>query len=336
MSVHVSVIIPTYNRARFIGPTLESILGQDYAPSEIIVVNDGSTDATASVVGAYAPAVSLINIENVGPTGARSAGVTTAKYNWLAFCDHDDLWHRDHLSRLVELADKHDVSFAFSNFTHVTNGRRAERSHFEVDPGGFWIRPGRPVGNESYVADQPLFPRVLSFQAIFPSCTLVNRDFFERVGGLNPAFGRNPSEDLEFTLRCVVHKPVGIVVRPTVDVSRHDQNMSGDWIRSLAGSIAILKYAQANHGLQAVYKTAVEREIVSRSMLAVDCCFTQRRFGEIGMFAENLSGTVIPRKTAVKIGVSKQPKVLAFLLSSLFAAGANTLGLSRSLRGSRS
>jgi glycosyltransferase involved in cell wall biosynthesis len=130
MSIRVSVVIPAYNAARFISRTLEGILAQDHAPCEIIVVNDGSTDETEAVVGAYAAAVRLINIENTGPTGARLAGITAAKYDWLAFCDADDLWHPDHLSGLVDLASRHGVPFAFSNFTHVSNGRRAERSHF--------------------------------------------------------------------------------------------------------------------------------------------------------------------------------------------------------------
>ena len=179
----VSVIIPTFNGAQFIGRTLDSILQQDYPPSEIIVVNDGSTDDTASVVRTYAPGVRLIDIENGGPTGARLTAVRAAKSEWLAFCDSDDLWHPDHLSGLVGLADTHSVLFAFSNFRHVKNGQRADKSHFEADPN-FWMQPGRPVGNDGFIAEAPLFLRVLSHQAVFPSCILVHRAFFDRVGGL--------------------------------------------------------------------------------------------------------------------------------------------------------
>src|SRR5258708_596467 len=97
----VTVIIPAYNAARFVGRAIDSIFNQDRAPSEIIVVNDGSTDDTVSVVSAYEPTVKLITVENVGPTAARLAGVTAATSAWLAFCDSDDLWHPDHLSRLI-------------------------------------------------------------------------------------------------------------------------------------------------------------------------------------------------------------------------------------------
>lgn len=312
----VSVIIPTFNGAQFIGRTLDSILQQDYPPAEIIVVNDGSTDDTASVVRTYAPGVRLIDIENGGPTGARLTAVRAAKSEWLAFCDSDDLWHPDHLSGLVGLADTHSVPFAFSNFRHVKNGQRADKSHFEADPN-FWMQPGRPVGNDGFIAEAPLFLRVLSHQAVFPSCILVHRAFFDRVGGLNPALGRNVSEDLEFTLRCTKEKPTGIIVRPTVDVWRHEQNYTSDWIRTVAGSIAILDYARINHDLNQEYLAAVSREIVSRSIYGIDCCFNT------------------PLNTAIKIAVSKQPRFSACLLSTALTAAGNGARLSRLLRHTR-
>jgi len=330
--IPVTVIIPAYNAARFIGQTIDSILKEDHAPSEIIVVNDGSTDNTVSVVSAYEPAVRLITIDNVGPTGARLTGVEAAKCDWLAFCDSDDLWQHDHLSRLVALADRHDVPFAFSNFTHIKDGRRAERSHFECDPDGFWMKPGGPVGNDGFIADTPLFPQVLAYQAIFPSCTLVNKDFFGRIGGLNPLLGRNVSEDLEFTLRCVNEKPAGIVVRPTVDIRRHEQNYTKDWIRTVAGSIEILKYAGAHHGLCPGYTEAVEREIKSRSIRTIDYCFAQKRFADTAIFAGNLSEADMPLKTAIKVTVSKRPRLLALLLRMALTAGGGAARLLRFFR----
>lgn len=328
----VSVIVPAYNAARFIARTVDCVLQQDCPPSEVIVVNDGSTDDTASVIGDYERAVRLINIENIGPTGARLAGVAAAKGDWLAFCDADDLWHRDHLSRLVDLAEKHDVPFAFSNFTHIKDGRKAERSHFECDPVGFWMNPGRLVGDHAFVADEPLFNRVLAYQAVFPSCTLVNRDFFARIGGLNPELGRNVSEDLEFTLRCALEKPAGIVVKPTVDICRHEQNYTKDWIQTVAGSIAILKYSGRNHNLEAKYLAEIDSEIIARSVYGIDICFAGKRYQDVHAFAENLSGRDVPLRTAIKLGVSRQPAQLAGLLRAMLTTGSGGLRLCQWLR----
>jgi glycosyltransferase involved in cell wall biosynthesis len=331
----VSVIIPAYNAARFIRWTIDSILNQNCQPSEIIVVNDGSTDDTASVVGAYEPPVRLINIENVGPTGARLKGVNAATSAWLAFCDSDDLWHPDHLSRLIDLVEVHHIPFAFSNFSHVKDGRKAAESHFEADPSGFWMKPGRSIGNDLFISDVSLFFQILTHQAIFPSCTMVSTSFFERIGGLNPLLGRNVSEDLEFTLRCVAVSPTGIDVRPTVDVCRHEQNYTSDWIRTVAASIEILKYALTNHGLQKEYMDAVEREIILKSVHAINSCFSQRRYEDVPTFAKNLAGDDIPLKTVIKIAISKQPRTLALLLSAAMTAASNGFRFYQLLRNNK-
>jgi glycosyltransferase involved in cell wall biosynthesis len=333
MSNRVSVVIPAYNAARFIGETIEAILQQDYSPAEIIVVNDGSTDETATIVSAYEPRVRLINIANSGCTAARAAGAAAARADWFAFCDADDLWHCEHLSRLLDVGVNHGVPFAFSNFTHLRGVERAACTHFEAEPTGFWMKPGRPVGNYRFIADEPLLLRILSHQAMFASCIFVRRDFYERIGGLNPLFSRNPSEDFEFVLRCVARKPAGIDVRPTVDIRRHDQNMSGDWIRTVAGSTEILKYAVQHHDLCPKQREALEREIVGRSIYGVEICFRNKRFDDVPIFAENLKGHDIPLKTAVRLGVSRQPAKVARLLgSALLTAGTAGNGVKRLLR----
>ncbi len=88
----VSVIIPSYNGARYIRETLESVLGQTYTPLEIIVVDDGSTDATAALVKGIAPRVTLITQARQGHPATRNRGVSAASGRFLSFLDHDDVW----------------------------------------------------------------------------------------------------------------------------------------------------------------------------------------------------------------------------------------------------
>lgn len=325
----ISVIIPAYNAAKSIGTTINGVLRQEYAPAEIIVVDDGSTDDTASVVAAYAPAVKLISIVNRGCTGAKSVGVQASKSSWLAFCDADDLWHPDHLSRLVQLIGSHRVPFAFTNFMHVTDSVRAPMSHFEADPCGFWMRPGRCIGNGLYVADAPLFLNVLVHQAMFPSCTFVSRIFYDQIGGYRPFFGRTILEDFdtEFVLRCCLEGPTGVVVVPTVDINRNGQNMSADWILTLAGSIGALNYSLRNHELSQAHRAAVHKAIIMRSILGINCCFTQRRFENVPLFTRNLDDVGVPRKTAIKIAICKLPKPIAIFLSTALAASRNATRL---------
>lgn len=90
--LRVSVIIPTHNRAHYLGEAVESVLGQSYGNREVIVVDDGSTDRTVDVVAAFGEHVALVRQDNRGTGAARNAGVARASGDFLAFLDDDDIW----------------------------------------------------------------------------------------------------------------------------------------------------------------------------------------------------------------------------------------------------
>ena len=102
----VSVIIPVYNGARWLGPTIESVLAQDHEPVEIIVIDDGSTDASAEVARSYAGVRCLVQ-PNRGPAAARNAGMRIACGQYLAFLDADDLMPPTKLSLQVGYLETH-------------------------------------------------------------------------------------------------------------------------------------------------------------------------------------------------------------------------------------
>lgn len=87
-----SVIIPTYNRAAVLREALDSVFAQTFADYEVIVVDDGSTDDTASVLAEYGQRVRLFRQANQGPGAARNTGIANALGDFLAFLDSDDLW----------------------------------------------------------------------------------------------------------------------------------------------------------------------------------------------------------------------------------------------------
>ena len=93
MPPSVSVVIPAFNAARFIGRALENVLNQTVPVLEIIVVDDGSTDDTATVASRYAPLVRVARKSNAGPASARNLGASLARGEWLAMLDADDWWH---------------------------------------------------------------------------------------------------------------------------------------------------------------------------------------------------------------------------------------------------
>src|SRR5262245_44780957 len=111
-----AVVVPTYNRARFIGATIESILSQSYAPAEVIVVDDGSTDDTESVLRPYLSRLRYIKAEQGGVQRARNRGIAAATATWVALCDSDDLWAPPYLETAAAFISRHPaLNLVFSN-----------------------------------------------------------------------------------------------------------------------------------------------------------------------------------------------------------------------------
>lgn len=100
----ISVVIPLYNKEQSIASTINSVLAQTYKDFEIVVVDDGSTDNSADVVRAIDDErIVFISQENQGVSAARNNGILSAKGEYVAFLDGDDLWHPEYLETLVRL-----------------------------------------------------------------------------------------------------------------------------------------------------------------------------------------------------------------------------------------
>lgn len=122
----VSTIIPAYNNEATIGAAVESVLAQDFRDQEIIVVNDGSTDATPQILRDYKDKITLVEQPNRGVSAARNAGVKAGSGKFLAFLDADDVWLAGRLARTVAALDaNHDAVLAFSDvFTVESSGEQ--------------------------------------------------------------------------------------------------------------------------------------------------------------------------------------------------------------------
>ena len=125
----ISVVIPCYNAAQFLGETLDSVLGQTYTPLEVIVVDDGSTDDSAAIAESYGPPVRVICQENQGESVARNRGIQEARGDWIAFLDADDVWMPTKLERQTEMIEPGVVCvytghffFGLRNYVPKKNG----------------------------------------------------------------------------------------------------------------------------------------------------------------------------------------------------------------------
>ncbi|MCP9471105.1 MAG: glycosyltransferase family 2 protein [Nitrospira sp.] len=123
--VDVSVIIPTYNRARLVAESIESVLRQTRPPREIIVVDDGSTDETRQVLASFGNRIIAIHQDNKGVGGARNSALEVAQGRYLAFLDSDDLWMERKLEWQVAIMEQFPhLGVLFSDFVITGNGGR--------------------------------------------------------------------------------------------------------------------------------------------------------------------------------------------------------------------
>ena len=118
----VSVVIPCYNAAPYISDTIKSVLGQTRAVDEVIIVDDGSTDASAYIAGSFGYPVRVIRQANRGVSGARNRGVKEAEGDVIAFLDADDLWHPEKIEHQLAYLDDHPEVGAVTASTTVFEG----------------------------------------------------------------------------------------------------------------------------------------------------------------------------------------------------------------------
>ena len=127
----VSIIMPSYNTAKFISETIESVLAQTYPDWELIIVDDCSTDDTDAVVRPYLADDRIRYIKNEKNSGAavsRNRALREAKGKWIAFLDSDDLWLPEKLEKQIAFMEKNNCRFSYTNYIEidensVPNGR---------------------------------------------------------------------------------------------------------------------------------------------------------------------------------------------------------------------
>lgn len=121
----VSVIIPAFNCAQYLGRALQSAFAQTYLDYEVIVVNDGSTDETQDLVARWEDKIRYVYQQNRGPASARNLGIAKASGEFLAYLDADDMWYPHKLEGQVAFLDNHpECGFVHSDLTIVDENDR--------------------------------------------------------------------------------------------------------------------------------------------------------------------------------------------------------------------
>ena len=209
----VSVVIPTYNRAHLIERTIGSVLAQETAPTEIIVVDDGSTDDTAAVLAGLGSSVRAISKVNEGGAAARNAGVAAASTDWIAFLDSDDLWMPDHLTRLLAARDESDERADL--YFDDTSQAAADAE------GTIFTAAGLEFGEATWLlrTDAKGWAVATRQPTMLQSC-MVRRTAFVEVGQLWPALSSR--HDTHFFYRILADRPACAVAGVGTEMTADD------------------------------------------------------------------------------------------------------------------
>lgn len=204
----VSVIIPTYNSARYLTQAVDSVLAQTFRSIEVVVVDDGSTDDTGLVLQRYGATVKYIRQQNTGVSGARNTGIKNSTGRYVAFLDADDVWHPEKLERqMAALRMAPDCRASYCAFTvtdpslvplEITRARRNGPLLHEL------IMSGNVVGT--------------------PSTVVCERSLLEETGAFDSALSQ--CADWELWVRLSARSNFIYLDEPLVSYRLHGSNMS--------------------------------------------------------------------------------------------------------------
>jgi len=210
----VSVIVCVYNGEEFLGAALDSVFAQTHRDFELIVVDDGSTDGSAAVVGKYVdPRLRLLGQENRGTARALEVGLQTARGEYVAFLDQDDLWEKDKLAVHMEWMRRRPViDLTFSWFRYVD-------------------RLGRGIGLHSKRHRGTIDFRALLTDFVIgaTSNVVARRAAIEKAGGIDPAFPRMYDLDLFLRIALLARNNIEAVPAELMLYRRHSMQITRDF-----------------------------------------------------------------------------------------------------------
>ena len=271
----VSVIIPTYNREKFISECVQSVLAQTLPAREIIIVDDGSTDATYNILrdlgfNSLSTKKTVLRYffqQNRGVSSARNLGIKEARSEYIALLDSDDLWLKSKLDRQVS---------AFQNDTQSSRLCHTDE---------IWIRNGVRVNQHKKHKKHGgnVFQSCLKLCCISPSSAMMHRSVFEDFGFFDEDLPA--CEDYDFWLRYSAKEDVNFIDEPLIiKKGGHSGQLSGaHWGMDRFRIYSIEKILK-EPDLTLVHKTEAIHEVILKLEILINGSQKRQKFA----YAENM------------------------------------------------
>lgn len=194
MSPLVTVIIPVFNCASFVAEAIESALLQDWPHKEVVVVNDGSTDDSLTVLRGFGDRIRVIDQKNAGPPAARNQGIAAALGAYIAFLDADDVWIQGKLSAQVRHLEAHpDVHTVFTNW-HVWEPGTDGRFRYPLEIERLLVADQIDEANSGW-----LYHRLLLDCELLTTTVMLRASMVRQIGGFDLSLWNG--DDYDYWLR---------------------------------------------------------------------------------------------------------------------------------------
>lgn len=239
----VTVVVPAFNAAGFLGVTLAALQSQTTTPEQIIVVDDGSTDETAAV--AKQMGVRLIQQDHQGPGAARNRGIEVADTEFVAFCDADDWYVPDKLEHALETLEKLGAACTATD-AWVVRGDRVQGRKNEQRP----------------VPSALTLEFLLHYNPIICSSVVARRDAIVNAGSFDESPELIATEDYDLWLRMAVNEPIAYTAQPMTFYRMHEGSLSAN-ARFLRGVEHIMLRTIEQHPGEAHFQNLIKRRRAS-------------------------------------------------------------------------
>ena len=268
---NISIVIPTLNRIGTLPRALDSVLNQTYQPSEIIVVDNGSSDGTINLLKERYPSIKLLIEKKLGVSAARNRGIRYSRFPWIALLDSDDAWEKTKLEKQKNalLSSLEKYRLVHTNEIWIRNGIKFNQMKKHKKFGG------------------DIFNKCLSLCCISPSSVLINKNIFEEVGYFDESLP--VCEDYDLWLKISSQENILFVNQKlTLKYGGHNDQLSKTYWGMDRFRIKSLENLILNYNLKPDQKLNAIKTIIKKLKIIVNGAYKRNNSSIIDKYEKKL------------------------------------------------